>query len=91
MISTLSKNFLGKFSLHERFTMKDFKVPVQLSLTNIRGKQISTVKLNSLGRKHRRYETCVFMPSGSSEVVRYYSNAKDAHYGHMMLVNSFIR
>lgn len=79
-----------KFSLLKVYIMKEFKLPVQVSLTNIRGKEISTVKLNSMGRKHRRYETCVFLPNGDSEVVGLYSNAKSAHFGHMRIVSSFI-
>jgi len=79
------------FSLLKVYIMKDFKAPVQVSLTNIRGKQISTVKLNSMGRKRRRYETCIFMPNGSGEVVAVYSNARAAHCGHMLFVDSFIR
>lgn len=69
--------------------MKEFKLPVKIASTVIRGKEVSTVKLNSMGHKRKRYETCIFTENASCEWA-VYSTAKDAHLGHMSLVTKLL-
>jgi hypothetical protein len=70
--------------------MKEFKLPVAIAKTVIRSVEISTLKLNSMGRKRKRYQTNVYLSNGSIEVVALYSTAKSAHLGHVSLVTKFI-
>lgn len=70
--------------------MKEFKLPVAIATTVIRSIEISTMKLNSMGHKRRRYHTVVYLSNKSIEVVEQYSTAKAAHLGHVSLVTKFI-
>ena len=61
----------------------EFIKPERVAFDVVGGREISTVKLNSMGPG---YETCVFYPNGDNQVVATYVTLGDALTGHMWIV-----
>ena len=63
--------------------MKDFKLPERVKLDKVGETEISTVKLNSVGRG---YETCLFYANGETSVFSQYDTVAEALATHERLV-----
>lgn len=63
----------------------EFITPERVAFDVVGGREISTIKLNSMGPG---YETCVFYPNGDNHVVASYVTLDDAIASHKWIVEN---
>lgn len=65
----------------------EFRPPTRLQRTTLAdGTEVSTVNLQSAAMDAMQYETCVFYPTGDSNVVSRYATEAEALAGHRFFV-----